>query len=53
MQVEKVDSGTPALVEVWTTYHKKMSESQTKAGNQEKIKKIEKFEIFKNLNGLS
>ena len=36
----------------------KMSESQTKAGNQEKLKKIEnlkiqKFEIFKNLNGLS
>ena len=41
-----------------------MSESQTKAGNQEKLKKIEnfkilkiwkfsKFEIFKNLNGLS
>ena len=29
---------------------KKNSESQTKAGNQEKLKK---FEIFKNLNGLS
>ena len=30
-----------------------MSESQTKAGNQDKIKKFKKFEIFKNLNGLS
>ena len=31
---------------------KKMSESQTKAGNQEKFKKIWKFEIFKNLKFL-
>ena len=37
---------------VFWGFEQKMSESQTKAGNQEKLKKFEKFEIFKNLKFL-